>query len=146
MKLRDQPTSLRHLRIWFSKACIHIPAEKRQKAFKIKPRAWIGYLVGYEGENGYLYRIYDLAQNKVSIHRDIVFWESDDKQFKQDLEEITENIKEFSFQNDTNIGIRQPIDKQTEKEIQRNKRSRLRNLVNERFTEVNTDHLHELQR
>ena len=52
---------------------MNIPPEKRPKAFKMKPRAWISYLVGYKGENGYLFRIYDPAKNKVSIYRDIVF-------------------------------------------------------------------------
>ena len=97
IKLRDQLTLLYYLYIQFSKAYIYILAEKHQKAFKIKLRAQIGYLVGYKGKNSYLYQIYDLVQNKVFTYYDIVFQESNNKQFKQDLKEITKNIKEFSF-------------------------------------------------
>ena len=72
---------------------MNIPLEKQPKAFKMKPCAWIGYLVGYEGENGHLFRIYDPAKNRVSIHRDIVFWEYDNKPFKDDLQQIIDGFK-----------------------------------------------------
>ena len=39
------------------------------------PRAWIGYLVGYEGDNGHCYCIYDPKTKKISTYRDVVFWE-----------------------------------------------------------------------
>jgi hypothetical protein len=34
---------------------------------------WIGYLVRYEGDNSYIYRIYDPKTKKVSRYRDIIF-------------------------------------------------------------------------
>ena len=36
--LRDQETSLEHLRIFYAKAYVNIPPEKRVKAYKMKAR------------------------------------------------------------------------------------------------------------
>ena len=67
--------SLSFLRTWYAKAYVHIPKEKRVQSQKMEARAWIGHLVGYEGDNGHIYRIYDPKTKKVSRHRDVVFWE-----------------------------------------------------------------------
>ncbi|KAJ9480916.1 hypothetical protein VN97_g12603 [Penicillium thymicola] len=67
--------SLSFLRAWYAKAYVHIPKEKRVQSRKMDARAWIGHLVGYEGDNGHIYRIYDPKTKKVSRHRDVVFWE-----------------------------------------------------------------------
>jgi hypothetical protein len=63
------------LRVWFSKAYVHIPKEQRVQGKKMEPRAWIGYLVGYEGNNGHIYRIYDPSKRQVVLRRDVAFWE-----------------------------------------------------------------------
>ena len=76
MNLRaDDATNLSFLRVWYSKAYVHKPKEIRTQAMKIDPRAWIGYLVGYEGDNGHCYRIYNPTTKKITVHRDVVFWE-----------------------------------------------------------------------
>ena len=67
--------SLSFLRAWYAKAYVYIPKEKRVQSQKMEARAWIGHLVGYEGDNGHIYRIYDPKTKKVSRHRDVVFWE-----------------------------------------------------------------------
>jgi hypothetical protein len=41
-----------------------IPKEKRVQSQKIEARAWISHLVRYEGDNGYIYRIYDPKTKK----------------------------------------------------------------------------------
>ncbi|KOS45318.1 hypothetical protein ACN38_g3735 [Penicillium nordicum] len=76
MNLRaDDATNLSFLRVWYSKAYVHKPKEIRTQAMKIDPRAWIGYLVGYEGDNGHCYRIHNPTTKKITVHRDVVFWE-----------------------------------------------------------------------
>ncbi|OQD64944.1 hypothetical protein PENDEC_c109G01477, partial [Penicillium decumbens] len=75
--MRELPTTLSHLRAWYCAAYVNIPPEKRVKAMKMKPRAWAGYLVGYEGENGHLFRIYNPASRKILVTRDVSFWEGD---------------------------------------------------------------------
>jgi hypothetical protein len=67
--------SLSFLRVWYAKAYVHIPKEKRVQSQKMEARAWIGHLVGYEGDNGHIYRIYDPKTKRVSRYRDVVFWE-----------------------------------------------------------------------
>ena len=75
LSLRDQPTTLADLRIWYSRAYVNMPPEKRIKAMKMSPRACIGHLVGYEGGNRPLYRVYDLITKKIWVSRDVTFWE-----------------------------------------------------------------------
>jgi hypothetical protein len=65
--------NLGFLRVWFSKAYIYIPKEQRVQGKKMEPRAWISYLVGYEGNNGYIYRIYDPSKRQVVLRRDVAF-------------------------------------------------------------------------
>ena len=67
--------TLSFLRTWYAKAYVYIPKEKRIQSQKMEPRAWIGHLVGYEGDNGHVYRIYNPKTRKVTRHRDVVFWE-----------------------------------------------------------------------
>jgi hypothetical protein len=72
---KASPINLGFLRVWFSKAYIYIPKEQRVQGKKIEPRVWIGYLVRYEGNNSYVYRIYDPSKRQVVLRRDVVFWE-----------------------------------------------------------------------
>ena len=82
MNLRNQPSSLAYLRVWFCRMYVYIPKDhpSRVKSEKIAPRAWIGNLVGYKGENGYIYRIWNPKKRKVERVRDVVFWEDDDNE------------------------------------------------------------------
>lgn len=74
MRTPDNAT-LSFLRTWYAKAYVHIPKEKRIQSQKMEARAWIGHLVGYEGDNGHIYRIYNPKTRRVSRHRDVIFWE-----------------------------------------------------------------------
>lgn len=76
-RLADIQHDLSFLRVWYSRAYVNIPPEKRKKSDKMAPRAWIGHLVGYEGDNGHLYRIYNPRKKTISIHRDVVFFEGE---------------------------------------------------------------------
>ena len=67
--------SLSFLRAQYTKAYVYIPKEKRVQSQKIDTRAQIGHLVGYEGDNSHIYRIYDPKTKKVSRYRDVVFQE-----------------------------------------------------------------------
>ncbi|OQE20280.1 hypothetical protein PENFLA_c012G03144 [Penicillium flavigenum] len=76
MNLRgEDAANLSFLRVWYSKAYVHQAKETRVQSMKMDPRAWIGFLVGYEGDNGHCFRIYDPKTKKVTVHRDVVFWE-----------------------------------------------------------------------
>jgi hypothetical protein len=70
-----RPIDLGFLRVWFSKAYVYIPKEQRVQGKKMEPRVWIGYLFGYEGNNGHIYRIYDPSKRQVVLRRDVAFWE-----------------------------------------------------------------------
>lgn len=77
-RLPNAVTTLRHVRIWGSKAYKHIPKEDRQQSDKMGPRAMLGHLVGYEGENGHLYKIWDPTENRIFRSRDVRIDEGDD--------------------------------------------------------------------
>jgi len=66
-------TSIKHLQIWGTRCYKHIPKEDRVQAEKMEPRAFIGYLVGYEGDNGHVYRIWDPKKRKIVRSRDVTF-------------------------------------------------------------------------
>ena len=52
---------------------MHIPKAKRVQARKAAPRAWKGKLVGYEGDGGHIYKVWDPTTKKVMNSRDIGF-------------------------------------------------------------------------
>ena len=65
--------STKHLQIWGTRCYKHIPKEDRVQAEKMGPRAVIGHLVGYEGDNGHIYQIWIPEKNKVVRSRDVSF-------------------------------------------------------------------------
>lgn len=71
---------------------------KTDRLMKMKPRAWIGYLIGYESTN--IYRIWSPKANRVIRTRDVSFdedtiFDGDINKFKDDLLEVslTEMLK-----------------------------------------------------
>lgn len=66
---RVQSTSLSHLRSWYCRAYANIPEDspKRVKSHKMQPRAFAGHLVGYQGENGHLFRVYNPPRHRIPI-------------------------------------------------------------------------------
>ena len=108
-----QPIDLGFLRIWYSKAYVHIPKEQRTQGQKMAPRAWIGYLVGYDGENGHQYRIYDPCKRKVMIRRDVDFWEEPstlpldlDDRIEQIMQERLHDMKIQNVKKTTDITVK----------------------------------------
>lgn len=68
--------NLTHLKVYGCKAFAMTPdaMEKRKRLKRLQPRAWIGYLVGYNSSN--IYRIWNPATNQIVSIRDVVFDES----------------------------------------------------------------------
>ena len=67
---------------------------KKNRLLKLKPKAWIGYLVGYNSTN--IYRIWNPLTKKVLAVRDVIFNEreffsGDIKDLKDDLLTVTED-------------------------------------------------------
>jgi hypothetical protein len=85
---------LAHLKVYGCKAYV-MSAETHKKLGRkqqFNPRAWIGYLVGYNSTN--IYRIWNPATNKIVVARDVIFDEKstfsgDIQQLKDDLLYIT---------------------------------------------------------
>ena len=65
---------------------------KRNRRQKLNPKAWIGYLVGYNSTN--IYRIWNPTTNRIIATRDVIFDENqlfngDIQQLKDDLLHVT---------------------------------------------------------
>ncbi len=67
--LTDKKAYGGHLVEWGSEAYVHIL--KAQQEGKFSQRAWKGYLVGYEGRHGHIFRVYLPAKRKVIRARDV---------------------------------------------------------------------------
>jgi hypothetical protein len=72
----NKPISLDHIRIWGSTAYVHIHKEDRVQAQKMAPCASLGHLIGYEGDNGHIYRIWDPKTGRIIRTRDVYINES----------------------------------------------------------------------
>ncbi|KAL6362809.1 hypothetical protein LRP88_04119 [Fusarium phalaenopsidis] len=85
---------LGHLRTYGSKAfAITQDALKgRNKRQRLNPRAWIGYLVGYQSTN--IYRIWNPATGKVISTRDVIF--DEDEQFNGDINQLKDDLLRVS--------------------------------------------------
>ena len=96
-----------HLHTFGTNCYVHIPAAKRQQGQKVAPRAWKGKLVGYEGESGHIFRIWNPTTNTVHRSRDISF--NNDSEM-----EIVDILKEVNFSPTNDITITEdsltPID------------------------------------
>jgi len=93
--VRDRKPSQVHLRAYGCKA-FAMSAEslaKKNRLQKLNPKAWIGYLVGYQSTN--IYRVWNPLTNKVVAVRDVIFNEDefftgDIQHMKDDLRHVTE--------------------------------------------------------
>ncbi|KAF7556988.1 hypothetical protein G7Z17_g1064 [Cylindrodendrum hubeiense] len=85
---------LGHLRVYGSKAfAMTEDARKgRNKKQRLNPRAWIGYLIGYQSTN--LYRIWNPATGKVLTTRDVIF--NEDEQFNGDINSLKDDLLRVS--------------------------------------------------
>ena len=67
--------------------------KKANRLQKLNPRAWIGYLVGYNSTN--VYRIWNPVLNKVIVTRDVDF--NEHEMFNGDLEALKDDIRELDL-------------------------------------------------
>jgi hypothetical protein len=94
--VKDRKPDQTHLRAYGCKAyAMYTEAmAKKNRLLKLKPKAWIGYLVGYNSTN--IYRIWNPLTKKVLAVRDVIFNEreffsGDIKDLKDDLLTVTED-------------------------------------------------------
>lgn len=79
-----------HLRVYGCKAYAMKPDAQRRLATKHKldPRAWIGYLVGYQSTN--IYRIWIPQTGNVILTRDVIF--NEDERFDGNLNRLRDDL------------------------------------------------------
>jgi hypothetical protein len=65
---------------------------KKDRAQKLNPKAWIGYLVGYNSTN--IYRIWNPRTNKIVVIRDVTFNEKE--LFNGDLQKLKDDLLKVS--------------------------------------------------
>lgn len=93
--LITQDVSLDHVRIWGSKAYVHIPKEDRVQAEKMAPRAFLGHLVGYEGDHGHVYKVWIPSTNQVKRSRDVIIkerWKPEERDSNDDDDDLQASI------------------------------------------------------
>ena len=90
----DRKPHQQHLKVFGCKAfAMTTDAQlKRNRRQKLNPKAWIGYLVGYNSTN--IYRIWNPTTNRIIATRDVIFDENqlfngDIQQLKDDLLHVT---------------------------------------------------------
>lgn len=88
--VKDRKPSQQHLKAYRCKAfAITSSAQLKSKhKQRLNPKAFIGYLVGYNSTN--IYRIWNLATNRVIITRDILFNKSEF--FSGDIQHIKDDL------------------------------------------------------
>ena len=67
-----------YMRCHGTTAYVHIKGPESIKSKKLAPRAKKGRLVGYEGNNGHIYRVWIPTENKIVQSRDMTFNEAPD--------------------------------------------------------------------
>ena len=93
--LINQDVSLDHVRIWGSKAYVHIPKKDRVQAEKMAPRAFLGHLVGYEGDHGHVYKVWIPSTNQVKRSRDVIIkerWKPEERDSNDDDDDVQASI------------------------------------------------------
>jgi hypothetical protein len=79
-----------HLRVYGCKAFVMSPEAhtKKDRKQRFNPKAWVGYLVGYNSTN--IYRIWNPAKNRVVIARDVIFNEKET--FSGDIQQVKDDL------------------------------------------------------
>ncbi|KAI2967818.1 hypothetical protein CBS147482_10946 [Aspergillus niger] len=83
--LPNPNASLDFLRVFGCRAYQHIPQEDRVASQKMGPRAKVGYFVGFDGDNGHVYYVWDPISDKIKRSRDVKF--NEDRTYKDDKED-----------------------------------------------------------
>ncbi|OQE65453.1 hypothetical protein PENNAL_c0208G09362 [Penicillium nalgiovense] len=77
--LGETKVNLKHLRAWGSIVFTYIPKETRVQSEKSRPRAFRGHLIGYEGENGHIFKVWNPVTKEIVRSRDVTFPDKLDK-------------------------------------------------------------------
>lgn len=90
---RSKPDQ-RHLRVYGCKAFAMTTEAQRKsnRLERLKPRAWIGYLVGYQSTN--IFRIWNPKLGTVISTRDVTF--NEDESFNGDLTQMKDDLRQMS--------------------------------------------------
>jgi len=101
--IRNRKPEEVHLRVYGCKAFAMTPDAqlKRNRLQRFEPRAWIGYLVGYDSTN--IFRIWIPRLNKVIRTRDVTFNEDEVFDGNTESEAIKENIRNISLERLTEL-------------------------------------------
>lgn len=78
LNILNPKPSLQHLHIWGCVAYQHIPIEEHSQGKKYEPHMMKGCLVGYEGDNGHIFKVWVPESGKVYQSRDVTFYEGDE--------------------------------------------------------------------
>ncbi|XDG02528.1 hypothetical protein ABKA04_002143 [Annulohypoxylon sp. FPYF3050] len=83
-----------HLRVYGCKAFAMTPDAqlKRNRLQRLNPRAWVGYLVGYNSTN--IYRIWNPITNKVIVTRDVAF--NENSLFSGNMDDLKDDLLRVS--------------------------------------------------
>jgi hypothetical protein len=83
-----------HLKVYGCKAFVITPEtyQKKDRKQRFNPKAWIGYLVGYNSTN--IFRIWNPAKNRVIIARDVIFNEKET--FTGDIQQMKDDLLHMS--------------------------------------------------
>ena len=86
--VEDRKPQQAHLKVYGCKAFVMTrdAMTKKNRLKRLNPRAWVGYLVGYDSTN--IYRIWNPALNKVFRTRDVIFNEDEIYEGKEESPEI----------------------------------------------------------
>ena len=68
--------------------------KKTNRLQRLNPKAWIGYLVGYNSTN--VYRIWNPVFNKIVLTRDVVF--NEHETFNGSIEALKDDIRELNLE------------------------------------------------
>src|SRR2546421_8427574 len=68
--------------------------KKTNRLQRLNPKAWIGYLVGYNSTN--VYRIWNPVFNKIVLTRDVVF--NEHETFNGSIEALKDDIRELDLE------------------------------------------------
>src|SRR5205085_7723147 len=85
-----------HLRVFGCKAFAMTAnaLKKTNRLQRLNPKAWIGYLVGYNSTN--VYRIWNLVFNKIILSRDIVF--NENEMFNGSIKTLKDDIHDIDLE------------------------------------------------
>ncbi|EED11739.1 conserved hypothetical protein [Talaromyces stipitatus ATCC 10500] len=94
--IQDQKPQLAHLKVYGCKAYTLTSGYqlKKNRLQRFNPRAWVGYLVGYDSTN--VYRIWNPSTGRIVRARDVIF--NEDEVFSGDIQDIKDDLLHVSVE------------------------------------------------